>query len=127
MTQPTLFTPCMRRSRRLASVALAAAIPFAWGSLANADGGPDHWAVIGIAAGGVLDVHTEPAIDAPKLGAVPWNGRKLDNLGCINEATYQEWLAMSEEERRQAAERRWCRIRYRAIAGWVRGKYLRED
>jgi len=51
----------------------------------------------------------------------------LDNLGCINEPTYQQWLAMSEEERQQAAERRWCRIRYCGVAGWVRGEFLKED
>jgi hypothetical protein len=94
---------------------------------AAADGGPDHWAVTGIASGGVLDIFANPSIDAPKLGAIPSNGRKLDNLGCINEPTYQEWLAMSEDERRQAAERRWCRVRYRGVAGWVRGKFLKED
>ena len=34
---------------------------------------------------------------------------------------------MSEDERQQATERRWCRIRYRGVAGWVRGKFLKED
>jgi uncharacterized protein YraI len=93
---------------------------------ATADGGPDYWAVTGIAAGGVLDIFAEPSPDAPKLGAIPADGKKLENLGCIHEPTYQEWLAMSEEERRQAAEQRWCRIRYGGIAGWVRGKFLKE-
>jgi hypothetical protein len=113
--------------RLLPCIALAVAIIFAFELRADADGGPDHWAVTGIAAGGVLDIFAEPSIDAPKLGVIPSNGRKLDNLGCINEPTYQEWLAMSEEERLQVAERRWCRIRYRGVAGWVRGKFLRED
>jgi hypothetical protein len=108
-------------------IALSFAIVFAFESRAHADGGPDHWAVTGIAPGGMLDIFAEPSLEAPKLGAIPADGRKLDNLGCINEPTYQEWLAMSEEERRQAAERRWCRIRYRDVAGWVRGKFLRED
>lgn len=113
--------------RLLPCVALALAILIMPEPRASADGGPDHWAVTGIAAGGVLDIFAEPSLEAPKLGAIPSDGRKLDNLGCINEPTYQEWLAMSEEERRQAAERRWCRIRYRDVAGWVRGKFLRED
>jgi uncharacterized protein YraI len=94
---------------------------------AAADGGPDHWAVTGIASGGMLDIFAEPSTDAPKLGAIPADGRKLDNLGCINEPTYQEWLAMSEDKRRQAAELRWCRVRYRGVGGWVRGKFLKED
>jgi uncharacterized protein YraI len=113
--------------RLLACIALALAILAASSLRASADGGPDHWAVTGIAAGGALDMFAAPSPEAPKIGAVPANGRKLDNLGCINEPTYQEWLAMSEEERRQAAERRWCRIRYGGVAGWVRGKFLKED
>ena len=117
----------MRRMRLLPCVVLALAILFVPEPRASADGGPDHSAVTGIAAGGVLDISAEPSLEAPKLGAVPADGRKLDNLGCINEPTYQEWLAMSEEERRQAAERRWCRIRYGGVAGWVRGKFLREN
>jgi uncharacterized protein YraI len=105
----------------VAAILLVTELPVA------ADGGPDHWAVTGIASGGVLDIFAEPSTDAPKLGAIPRDGRKLDNLGCINEPTYQEWFAMSEDERRQAAERRWCRVRYRGVAGWVRGKFLKED
>lgn len=115
----------MRRLRLLFCV--AAAILLVSELRAVADGGPDHWAVTGIAPGRVLDIFAEPSTDAPKLGAIPSNGRKLDNLGCINEPTYPEWLAMSEDERRQAAERRWCRVRYRGVAGWVRGKFLKED
>jgi hypothetical protein len=94
---------------------------------AAADGGPDHWAVTGIASGRVLDIFAKPSADAPNLGAIPSDGRKLDNLGCINEPTYQEWLAMSEDQRLQAVEGRWCRVRYRGVVGWVRGKFLRED
>jgi hypothetical protein len=113
--------------RLLPCVALAIAILFASDPRATADGGPDHWAVTGIAVGHVLDIFAKPTTGAPKLGAIPADGRKLDNLGCIHEPTYQQWLAMSEEERRQAAERRWCRVRYRGVAGWVRGKFLKED
>jgi hypothetical protein len=93
---------------------------------AAADSGPDYWAVTGIAAGGVLDIFAEPSTGAQRLGAIPSDGKKLENLGCINEPTYQEWLVMSEEERRQAAERRWCRVRYHGVIGWVRGKFLKE-
>jgi len=107
-------------------IVLAAAIFIAPEPRAAADGGPDYWAVTGIVAGGVLDIFAEPSTGAQKLGAIPSNGRKLQNLGCIHEPTYQEWLVMSEEERRQAADRRWCRIRYRGVDGWVRGKFLKE-
>jgi uncharacterized protein YraI len=113
--------------RLLFCAVLSAAILLVPELRAAADGGPDHRAVTGIASSGVLDIFAEPSTNAPKLGAIPPDGRKLDNLGCINEPTYQEWLAMSEDERRQAAERRWCRVRYRGVAGWVRGKFLKED
>jgi uncharacterized protein YraI len=117
----------VRRMRLLLCTALAAAILMAWEPRAAADGGPDYWAVTGIAVGFVLDIFAEPSTDAPKLGVIPSNVRKLQNLGCIHEPTYPQWLAMSEEERRQAAELRWCRIRYLGVAGWVRGRHLKED
>jgi hypothetical protein len=107
-------------------VVLAVTIFIAPEPCAVADGGPDYWAVTGIAVGGVLDIFAEPSADAPKLGAIPADGKRLENLGCIHEPTYQEWLAMSEEERLQAIERRWCRVRYHGVAGWVRGKFLKE-
>ncbi|HLL27716.1 MAG TPA: SH3 domain-containing protein [Xanthobacteraceae bacterium] len=113
--------------RPLVAFALVAAFLIALVPRAAADGGPDYWAVTGIAAGGVLGIHAGPSLAAASLGTVPWNGRRLANLGCTHEPTYQEWLAMSEEERKRAAERRWCRIRYDGITGWVRGKFLRED
>jgi uncharacterized protein YraI len=114
----------MRRSLR---GAFAAALVLAQLPAAMSDGGPDYWAVTGIPVGGALNIYREPTTEAPILGAIPWLGTKLANLGCIHEPTYREWLAMSEEERRQAAERRWCRIRYCDLDGWVRGKFLRED
>jgi uncharacterized protein YraI len=116
----------VKRMRLLRCIALAAAIFMASEPRVAADGGPDYWAVTGIAVGFVLDIFAEPSTDSPKLGAIPSDGKKLQNLGCIHEPTYQEWLAMSEEERMQAAERRWCRIRYQGVTGWVRGKFLKE-
>jgi hypothetical protein len=116
----------VRQMRLALYIVLAVTILIAPEPRATADGGPDYWAVTGITAGGVLDIFAEPSTGAQKLGAIPSDGKKLQNLGCIHEPTYQEWLAMGEEERRQAAERRWCRIRYGSIDGWVRGKFLKE-
>jgi uncharacterized protein YraI len=33
---------------------------------------------------------------------------------------------MNHVQREHAKRRRWCRIRYQGLEGWVRGIYLRE-
>ena len=57
--------------RLLFCAVLSAAILLVPELRAAADGGPDHWAVTGIASGGVLDIFAEPSTNAPKLGAIP--------------------------------------------------------
>lgn len=96
-------------------------------SSATADGGPDYYAVTGIAADGFLNIRAKPSAGSRKIGEIPHDARGLKNLGCTGGPTFAEWLKMSEAERRRAAHKRWCRVRHQNIEGWVAGRYLMED
>lgn len=105
----------------------ALAICIAAASQANADaGGPDSWAVTGVAADDVLNIRAEPNASSRIVGTVPPDGRGLANLGCTGVPSFAQWEQMSEHARQTAGANRWCRIRYRDTEGWVRGKFLAE-
>lgn len=91
---------------------------------ATADG-PDSWSVTGVASDDVLNIRFAPMATAPIIGTIPPDGRRLANLGCST-PTFAQWSAMSSKEQERSAKKRWCRIRYEGIEGWVRGRYLRE-
>jgi hypothetical protein len=93
---------------------------------AEADG-PDRWAVSGIRPDAVLNIHAAPKTKAPIIGHAPHDARGLPNLGCKGTASFSDWLKMHGAARRAAAGKRWCRIRYGGIEGWVPGKFLVED
>lgn len=94
---------------------------------ATADGGPDYYAVTGVAADGVLNLRAGPSARSRKIGEIPHDARGLRNLGCTGGPSFAEWLKMSEAERGRAGRDRWCRVRYQNIVGWVAGRYLMED
>ncbi|MGA7878545.1 MAG: SH3 domain-containing protein [Desulfoferrobacter sp.] len=96
-------------------------------TIATADGGPDYYAVTGVAANSVLNIRAKPSAKSRKVGEVPHDARGLQNLGCTGGPSFAEWLKMSEAERNQAGRNRWCKVRYRGIVGWVAGRYLMED
>jgi hypothetical protein len=96
-------------------------------AVATADGGPDYYAVTGVAADGVLNIRAEPSAGSRKIGEIPHDARGLQNLGCTGGPSFAEWLKMSEAERKRAGRDRWCRVRYQGIVGWVAGRYLMED
>lgn len=95
-------------------------------ALASADG-PDYYAVTGVSADDVLNIRAEPSAKGEKLGEIPHDGRGIQNLGCKGGPTFAEWEKMSDDERQQAEKRRWCKIRYDGIEGWVAGWFLTED
>lgn len=96
-------------------------------TIATADGGPDYYAVTGVAADSVLNIRAEPSAKSRKIGEIPHSARGLRNLGCTGVPSFAEWSKMSETERRRAGRDRWCRVRYQGIVGWVAGRYLMED
>ena len=90
-------------------------------------GGPDFYAVAGVAADDVLNIRASPSASGAKVGEIPPDGRHIRNLGCQGGPTFAEWQSMSEAEREQAARRRWCKISYEGVEGWVAARYLVED
>ncbi len=75
-------------------------------------GGPDYWAVRGLAANERLGVRTEPKSGAAVLATLK-TGEIVANLGC-----------------RMTGATRWCRIRSTTgmdVTGWVTARYLRES
>ena len=75
-------------------------------------GGPDHWKVVGVPAGGTLILRTGPSPRAKKTGDAA-NGTVLRNLGC-----------------RIALGQRWCQVERTDAPfarGWVKGIHLREN
>lgn len=74
-------------------------------------GGPDYWAVRGLAQGDRLNVRRDPSASSPALATLR-EGEVVRNLGC-----------------RTSGNTRWCRIRSTEgmdVTGWVAGRYLRE-
>lgn len=99
----------------------------AHGAHADADG-PDHWNVVGVAAGDVLNIRQEPSGTAAKIGEIPPDGTCVKNLRCVGGLTFEEFTTLSEAEQDEIKKERprWCYIEYKGIKGWVAGRYLRE-
>jgi uncharacterized protein YraI len=89
---------------------LADALPPAAGD-DDLAGGPDFWAVRGLAMGDLLNVRAEPSTRSRVLATLR-EGEVVRNLGC-----------------RMSGQTRWCRIRSTTgidVTGWVNGRFLRE-
>lgn len=109
-------------------MALALVMAVIGAGLAHAEAdGPDFYTVRGIQPGATLAVREQPSTEAPQVGEIPATGYDIRNLGCQNAPSFTEWAKMSEAERQAAAGRRWCRVRYGAIEGWVEGRHLVEQ
>lgn len=75
-------------------------------------GGPDYWAVKGLASNERLGVRLEPRSGSTVLATLK-NDEIVRNLGC-----------------RMTGSQRWCRIRSTTgmdVTGWVSARYLRES
>lgn len=75
-------------------------------------GGPDYWAVTGLASNERLGVRLEPRSGSDVLATLR-NGEIVRNLGC-----------------RMSGGSRWCKVRSTTgmdVTGWVAGRYLRES
>lgn len=107
------------------AAACAAALFAAAPASADADG-PDYFRVAGVKPGGVVNVRSEPAASAPKVGTLPHDADGIMNLGCRGGLSFSEWEKATPARRAAARFERWCQIRYRAITGWVAGWLLAE-
>ena len=82
---------------------------------ATADG-PDFYAVRNVRSDDVLNIRAEPNARAKIVGTIPFNAKKIENLG----ETFPE-------VRSDADIPVWCKVRYKDGSGWVACKHLRED
>jgi hypothetical protein len=105
---------------RLARLSLAVIVSTASSlspALAQADfadglaGGPDFWEVIGLRAGGLLNVRAEASVDAAVVGKLAL-GAVVRNRGCVKPGTTI-----------------WCQIEALGdtrVSGWAASRFLRE-
>ena len=117
----------MMKVKFVARTALAAVLLMALASLAVATAdGPDYFMVRDVAADDVLNIRQEPDAGSQKVGEIPPDGDGIKNLGCEGGLSYAEWQEASQAEREAAERRRWCRIAYDGVEGWVAARFLAE-
>lgn len=104
---------------------LLAAAFFSADLLAEADG-PDHFQVVKVAEGAVLNLRAEPKATARKVGEIPPHASCLRNLGCQGGLSYQEFSTLDPAQRAEREHPRWCKVEYRGMTGWVAGRFLAE-
>ncbi|MEX5729173.1 heat shock protein HslJ [Rhodovulum iodosum] len=97
---------------------IAALLLLALPAWANADG-PDFFRVPGQASDQALSMHAGPSGGDRQLGRIPAGTDHLRNLGCIDGMSDAERAVATGAEKRAALLRRWCKIRYRGVDGWV--------
>jgi len=94
-------------------------------AFAEADG-PDYFRIVGVASNDVLNIRVAPNASAQKIGSIPPGADGVRNLGCEGGMSFAEWESATPAEREAAARRRWCRIEYGGVEGWVAGRFLAE-
>lgn len=93
----------------------------------DAQEGPDAYAVRGVKPNDVLNVRILPDYQSQKVGEIPFNGKGIINQHCVNDVPLSMWLELSEKERENINQKRWCKIEYQGVTGWVSARYLKED
>jgi len=114
----------VRRTCLVGVFALLAAIPVL---AQTAAGGPDYWAVTGVASWDALNLRVAPNADSKRIARIPHNARGLKNFGCPNHVTFEQWKRMTPAQKDRAAHARWCQVEYNGMKGWVAGRFLTED
>ena len=111
--------------RPLLAIGLALVVAKAEFAFGEASG-PDYFKVNGVASNDVLNIRKGPSASADKIGEIPADGTGIRNLGCEGGLTFGEWQRATQAERAAAARKRWCRISYRDVEGWVADRFLAE-
>lgn len=109
------------RAAVIAALAFTGAAP----AFADADG-PDYYRVRDLHPGVVLTLHATANPRSKVIAWVPYNGKRLKNLGCTGGMNLVQWEKATPAERRKARYRRWCKVTYKGKTGWVNGGYLGE-
>jgi hypothetical protein len=105
---------------RLLVLATASLIISAGTAHATADG-PDFFEVRGVTPNDVLFLRERPTANSPKVGQVPYNGKKLRNLGC---SAVRDGKILPDSDLNAGPF--WCRVRFGPVEGWANAKYLVE-
>jgi uncharacterized protein len=116
---------CPLRNLCIALCAVVLATAIAASAKADADG-PDFYRVTGVASDDVLNIRAEPKASSDKVGTIPHNAGGLKNEGCEGGLSFEQWSEASAAERDAANHRRWCRVIYEGVEGWVAGRFLEE-
>ena len=114
---------------KLANYRVVAALLLLAAAYAGAEAdGPDFYQVSGVSADDVLNIRLKNDWRSEKIGAIPYDGRCIRNLGCVGGLTLQEFTEMSQAEQEKIKKQRprWCQIEYQGITGWVAGRYLQD-
>ncbi|WP_436637830.1 SH3 domain-containing protein [Microbaculum sp. FT89] len=88
--------------------------------------GPDFFRVVNVAADDVLNIRAAPDADAERIGAIPPDADGVRNLGCQGGLSFAEWEKATPAEREAATHRRWCRVAWDGMEGFVAARFLAE-
>ena len=96
-------------------------------SSADSDG-PEFFEVRDVAKNDVLNVRAEPNPRAAKVGEIPHDGTCIRNIECQGGLNMLEIMDLSsaEQKKRERENPLGCKVEYRAVTGWVAGRYLAE-
>ena len=96
-------------------------------SQAEADG-PDYWDITNVASNDVLNIREEASAKTRIMGSLSADKTCLKNLGCEATLSLSEYMALSEQEKKQQKNKyHWCKIKYNNLTGWVLNKYIKES
>ena len=73
---------------------------------------PEFFRVADLQRGAVLTIRERPDVEAPAVGEIPWNGRRIRGFGCTTDTP---------------SGRTWCRVKYGNTVGWARRRYLQPE
>jgi hypothetical protein len=102
---------------RLLVSATASLIISAGTAYATADG-PDIFNVRGVNPNDVLFLRERPTANSPKVGQVPYNGKKLRNEGC---SAVRDGKILPDSDLNTGPF--WCRVRFGPVEGWANARY----
>lgn len=74
-----------------------------------------------------INLHLNSQADSKILTTILPGTRGLKNLGCNRSSSLSQWNQMNLEEKKQAKDKIWCKVKYNNLVGWIQNDYLHED
>jgi uncharacterized protein YraI len=78
----------------------------------SAQASPTYYRVVGVKRPDRLNIRERPDPDSDLIGQIPADARRVRGFGCTDDT---------------ASRTRWCRVKYGAVVGWVRGTFVEEQ